>query len=451
LFDPWKEQVILIIGLMRLIRLLRLAKLIDAWERVEESLGSVTQLHVAALLRMLVTTFFFCHFNACIWWIVGQHKHPLAAFMSKEANEQYEGLPHWTTMERSDGPGSPSWEWAEQPVFTAYALCFYWTLGVMRTMPSEVLPANILERVYVMVLMFVALSLFAISIAQVTQTFTKFTERQRTFKEELLALRLYMNTIGAPDALQEDVVSYSKHLFHRRLVNAKESGLMSRLPASLLGDLHSTRVESYIKRLSTFEGWPPRALRLVSTISEVKHIVRGTVLSQRNKEAIGVWVLMSGHLEVFRPTRAPCPDSTSTVQVFRWSRWSQSSFQSIPDSPRSFRDGPLEIVDEICLTSEDTMQSMNTVIASCCCEVLFIPKDGFFELLAEKPRLGRLHDDRAEMLVAAGSDSDQPLMSWSLPAFRSSMNRSSFAHSSAGWRLSDRKVMLAKPGSTISF
>jgi len=413
-FEPWKTQVVLIIGLVRLVRLLRLAKLFDAWERVEESLGSVEQLHVAALLRMLITTFFFCHFNACIWWIVGQHRHPLAAFMSNQANEQYESLPHWTTVERSQGPGSPAWQWAEEPVFTAYAFCFYWSLGVMRTMPQEVLPANIHERVYVMVLMFVALSLFAVSIAQVTQTFTKFTERQRTFKEELLALRLYMNNIGAPDALQEDVVNYSKHLFHRRLVNAKESGLMSRLPASLSRDLHSARVESYIRQLSTFEEWPQRSLRQVSAISEVKHIVRGTVLSLRNREATGVWVLMSGHLEVFRPTRAPLSDSTTTPQVFRWS---QSSLQSFQDSQKGSRGapefhhcGPLEIVDEICLASEDAIQSTTTVIASCCCEVLFIPKDGFFALLAEQPSLGRLNGEQAEMLVAEGSDLDKPLI-----------------------------------------
>jgi len=323
-------------------------------------------------------------------------------------------------------------------------------LGVMRTMPSEVLPANIQERVYVMVLMFVALSLFAVSIAQVTQTFTKFTERQRTFKEELLALRLYMNTIDAPDALQEDVVSYSKHLFHRRLVNAKESGLMSRLPASLLQDLHHARVESCIRRLSTFEEWPQRSLRQVSTISEVKHIVRGTVLSQRDHEAIGVWVLMSGNLEVFCPSRAPVHDTPTTPQIWSWSH--DASYESFHDLPKSPRVGhglghgaPLEVVDEICLTSEDTMQSVATVIASCCCEVLFIPKDGFFALLAEQPSLVKLNSARAETLVAAGFDSDQPLMTWSFPGFRSSKNGSSVARSSFA-RSTSRNLILAEQG-----
>jgi len=444
--DSWKEQIVLITGLARLIRLLRLAKLIYVVERVEESLSSVTQLHVAAILRILGTTFFFCHFNACVWWIMGQARHPLAAFMSKEANERYEALPHWTTLERSGGHDFQSWTWADQPVFNAYAFCFYWTLGVMRTMPSEVFPANIQERVYVMILMFVALSLFAVSIAQVTQTFTKFTERRRTFKEELLALRLYMKTIGAPDALQEDVVSYSKHLFQRGLVNAKESGLMSRLPASLSRDLHSAHVESYIMRLPTFAEWPQRSLRQVSAIAEVKHIVRGTVLSQRNVEAIGVWVLMSGHLEVFRPSsQGLIPSAPATPQVYRASYASLPSSES-PQSPGGAQDrrhwAPLEAVDESCLASEDTIQSTTTVLASCCCEVLFIPKDGFFALLAQHPSLSRLHSGRPETPAAAGSGSEQSQF-FSLQGFRSSMNWSPAARSSAATRSSGpRSIML---------
>jgi len=199
---------------------------------------------------------------------------------------------------------------------------------------------------------------------------------------------------------------------------------MSRLPASLSQDLHYARVESYMRRLSTFEEWPLRSLRQVSAISEVKHIVRGTVLSQRNHEAIGVWVLMSGHLEVFCPSRAPCHDSPSAMPRFSW-------FPNAPKRPKVTHElshrAPVEVVDEICLTSEDSMHSVATVIASCCCEILFIPKDVFFALLEEQPSLARLNSAQAAVPATGGSDSEQPLISWSWSNFRSSMHRSSVA------------------------
>ena len=50
------------------------------------------------------------------------------------------------------------------PFFAFLALkvfCFYWTLGVMRTMPAEVTPVNLPERLFVLIFMFFALSAFA--------------------------------------------------------------------------------------------------------------------------------------------------------------------------------------------------------------------------------------------------------------------------------------------------
>lgn len=54
----------------------------------------------------------------------------------------------------------------------------------MRTMPAEVTPVNLPERVFVLVFMYVALSAFAISIALITQSFFKLSERKKSFNEE---------------------------------------------------------------------------------------------------------------------------------------------------------------------------------------------------------------------------------------------------------------------------
>jgi len=258
----------------------------------------------------------------------------------------------------------------------------------MRTMPSEVLPANVYERVYVMMLMFAAFSLFAVSVAQVTQTFTKFTERKRTFSEEILSLQLYMKTIGVPKTLQEDVVNYSKHLYDHRQVNAKESGLMARLPSGLTKDLHNAHVESYIKQLATFKHWTQRALRKVSGVSEVRHIGRGTVLSQSGKSADGVWVLMAGQLEVLQHHQ----DTVSSASLL------------------------VEVVDEECLATNEPVRSLLTVISSATAQVLFIPKERVFNLvesLGGEAKLPNKEDDGVETPADPFDEQgqDKPLLS----------------------------------------
>lgn len=40
----------------------------------------------------------------------------------------------------------PALQCEKNPTQDAYIFCFYWTLGVMRTMPAEVTPVNLAER-----------------------------------------------------------------------------------------------------------------------------------------------------------------------------------------------------------------------------------------------------------------------------------------------------------------
>lgn len=58
-----------------------------------------------------------------------------------ESAYHFSQLQHWTTLPRTSGAYEGSWTFEEKPMEEQYIFCFYWTLGVMRTMPSEVTPA----------------------------------------------------------------------------------------------------------------------------------------------------------------------------------------------------------------------------------------------------------------------------------------------------------------------
>merc|ERR1719436_2148513 len=119
--------------------------------------------------------------------------------MTDEGQASWLSEVHWTTQPRSNFAGEPLWRWLDRETNDAYIFCFYWTLGVMRTMPSEVQPVNQAERLYVMVFMFFAFSAFAICVALITQTFFKFSERKRMFDEDMAAVRSYMRSINASE------------------------------------------------------------------------------------------------------------------------------------------------------------------------------------------------------------------------------------------------------------
>jgi hypothetical protein len=96
-------------------------------------------------------------------------------------NGEFNLEPHWTTRVYyatfSNGREEVvrKFRWLDDtvPREEQYAFCFYWTLGVMRTMPQEAFPTNLVERVYVLCFMFFAFSMFSICITKITQMFNK--------------------------------------------------------------------------------------------------------------------------------------------------------------------------------------------------------------------------------------------------------------------------------------
>jgi len=345
------------IRLLRVLRMLRLAKMFKILNELEQELASfhVSWLHAAAVLRAVLIILFVCHWNACLWWIVGLPKTFLDDFLPNDVQLSFEASPHWTTLSRSDAPGGATWRWIDKEGPDAYIFCFYWTLGVMRTMPPEVMPVNRVERLYVMVFMFLAFSIFAITIAQVTQMFFKTFERNRNFYEELAAVRTRLRSFDAPAHLHEDVVSFLEHLFEQRRIMAKESAMLELLPAHLKKQLKSAQVEKKLKKLDMLHAMPEKVLHLIHEIVEMRTMAQGTFLSVKGRIATGVWILASGHLH------------------------------EVPSNSESNHD--VIVVDEDCLKREEPSESPLTVVAVICSEVLWIEKAAFFELARGEPCL----------------------------------------------------------------
>jgi len=330
---------------LRLMRMLRLAKLGAIWERIEMRLGSMALLQSMSLVRVMFGLMAICHWNACIWWIVGQEESILTELLPLQAQRDWRSIPHWTTVYRSGMGRSDLWTWAQLGQADAYIFCFYWTLGVMRTMPSEVTPVNKAERVYVMVFMFFAFSAFAISVAMITQTFFKISERKRIFSEEMAAVRMHLRRIKASELQQTKVKQYLRHLFDKRDLLAKEDNLLRRLPDDIMQRLKREKLVRLLPRISSLASCEKIALYHLSAIVQVKDALPGETLVFKGTCAEAAWILTLGNL------------------------------RSVPHS-----DTAVEVVDDACLETVDEVMSRMTVSAVTCCELLRIPKAEFLEL-----------------------------------------------------------------------
>lgn len=353
-------KVVKFLRLMRLMRMLRMAKLRKLWERVEDEIGSVLLVQSMMLVRILLVVVAVCHWNACIFWMVGNPESLITDLMPEKTYEEFLQVPHWTTISRSLGPNQNTWRWIDRPTSESYFFCFYWTLGVMRTMPAEVTPVNLAERMFVLLFMFFALSAFAISVASLTQAYFKISERSRSFTDELFAVRMLLKRLPMDAGARRNIREVLNLLFERRKVMAKEVNLLKALPDELQEEVERAKIQQHLFRLP---GVSDLTTSQLAEICDQKTncvvwcvMCPGDVACTMGEEAKCAWILCAGRLQAL--------DTFGEVMILG--------------------DGSFDAVDEDCLWSAEPMESPFTVTAYTACEMLKVDKDKFVEIATKE-------------------------------------------------------------------
>ncbi|CAJ1443455.1 unnamed protein product [Effrenium voratum] len=364
--------------IIRLMKMLRAKKIKDIWERLEIRIGSVTVIQAMYLIRVLLVIVAICHWNACIFWMIGRPDSIITDFLPDDTRMAFEALPHWTTVSRTYGLGQASWTYAELPMAETYIFCFYWTLGVMRTMPAEVTPVNLAERTFVLCFMFFALSAFAVSVASLTQAYFKISERNRGFNDEMFALRMHMHKLKLEDSAQRKIKDYVSHLFHRRRIMAKEANFLSKLPEPLHMEVRYAEALQYVQKLGILSDFKKETIRQICLQAASSDLLADQKLCVAGEEALSAWILCSGHLFA----------------------------RDVKSRPRELSGDPI-IIDEACLETEEPVLSHLTVVTASTCSVIRIDKLVFASIAGMS-----LSKKRREKLVslteAEGPDQIEP-------------------------------------------
>eukprot|EP00927_Polykrikos_kofoidii_P032693 TRINITY_DN2777_c0_g1_i2.p1 TRINITY_DN2777_c0_g1~~TRINITY_DN2777_c0_g1_i2.p1 ORF type:complete len:616 (-),score=110.76 TRINITY_DN2777_c0_g1_i2:36-1622(-) len=360
---------------LRLVRMMKLAKLATIWERIEAKCGSTAINQAMALLRVVFVMICICHWNACAWWVVGQPMSLFIEILPDETQLDWQELPHWTTVSRTLGPGMEEWTWLDKGhdnIMAAYIFCFYWTLGVMRTVPQEATPVNQAERFYVMVFMFLALSSFAICISLITQTFFRLGERNRGFNDEMAEVRRHMRDIKTPDSVAMKVKSFLALLHKTRRINAKEKNSCMHLPDHVNQSIKQARCLPAIEKIHFLQNLSSKAISCLNELTCVKDMPPGDTISVCNDVALSAWSMLFGRLACVESRVDITSEENNLVSEQRVEKHARRN---------------VETVDEDCLLTPEQYLSKGTVVCMEGSTVLQIQKQDFLDLLAKQPGL----------------------------------------------------------------
>eukprot|EP00931_Biecheleriopsis_adriatica_P047747 TRINITY_DN27543_c0_g1_i1.p1 TRINITY_DN27543_c0_g1~~TRINITY_DN27543_c0_g1_i1.p1 ORF type:complete len:727 (+),score=161.84 TRINITY_DN27543_c0_g1_i1:98-2278(+) len=364
-------KIMKFLRIMRLMRMLRMAKLKAIWENIETTMGSVVFVQTMMLLKVLVGFIAMCHWSGCIFWMVGSPVSLITELLPDSISEPFMAMPHWTTVPRKTFHGQTPWTFQEQPYIEQYIFCFYWSLGVMRTMPAEVTPVNIPERMFVLFFMCFALSAFAISVGSLTQAYFKIAERSRGFNDEMFAVRMHLKRVGLEKPVARQVKGYIAHLFERRRIMAKEANLLDKLPDTLKSELAYAQTMKQLQYLPQVQGIEKHIMKEVVAGCQMYDRLPGDVICIAKEAALQAWVLVEGRCQA---------ESYDCLEKL------------VLRSPYT--------IDEECLLTDDDIWSEHTVTTITCCEMLSVDKVIFNKyVLHEQPSLKKDRNRRPSVAI----------------------------------------------------
>lgn len=275
---------------------------------------------------------------------------------------------HQKTFIDEDGLAAvKSFRWLDRPEEEAYLFCFYWTLGVMRTMPVEVYPVNLSERIYVVFFMFFAVCVFSTCVSRIVAMWNKIHARRTAMNDSVAELKSYMKGLHLHKSVAERIVCYLEHKFGKRRLLEPERSLLNELSHRHLAELQVSRFGVTLSNAWIFKDLPQDEMTSIALVAQITDFSPGDLISQKGAVAQRAFFLVSGGLAA---------DSSSQPRALTRSHSNSNVVQE-----------PLVTVDINCLLFKTNTPSEKAIWVTEFSELIMIDKASFIQVRLNSPVL----------------------------------------------------------------
>lgn len=222
---------------VRVLRLLRLLKAGVIFHEFLEHYASDMVLILADIAKLIVFVLFSNHVIACVWYTIGV----LDGFDRT-----------WVKANRMEQEG--------RDIYYRYFTSLHWSMTQFTPASMEVVPANTLERVYTVLVLFLAMITFSSVVSSITNAASQLRNLNKHRLEEYAALRRYLSENKVSAELASTIWAYIHSAWDKSQRRYHESDvlILSLLPRSLRSELQNQvytpilSVHPFFGRMSVF-------------------------------------------------------------------------------------------------------------------------------------------------------------------------------------------------------
>jgi len=179
-------KVIRVARILRTLRLLRLMKLRHIFFAIQERIDSEVVFILVGTVKNLLVLLFVNHVFACMWYLIG--------VLGEGGNED----DHWVFYYRIQNTN----------LMEKYMLSLHWSLTQFTPAGIEVHPRNVMERVFNVMLILIAMVGFSSFVSAITASMTRLRSLQGNELSEAFLLRRFLKENHISADLQSRVVRY---------------------------------------------------------------------------------------------------------------------------------------------------------------------------------------------------------------------------------------------------
>ena len=216
-------RVIRVVRLLKLFRFLKLGQLLRRWED-QANLNPA----IFRLTRLFVVILFLSHLIACMWFGVFKLVIP-------EGEERTRS--NWVAAYAANQMTDAASERVLTDSLTQYLSAMYWAFTTMTTVGyGDILPQNLLEMWFVILMEFVGLIVFGMAIASMTNILANFNLQKKLLRERMAVVNRYVRERDLTQRMQRRVRRFYEYYLERVSV-FEVATMLDEVSQSLKNDL----------------------------------------------------------------------------------------------------------------------------------------------------------------------------------------------------------------------